>query len=224
MKRIAWIIAAVLIAGFIFNSCMEKKSVREAERAKRESERAESARIRQAMDQAVSQMASLANAVDDWEESLSRGKRFRFQPIFTVELEKHWLQQRPILFTGTIKDIASHDRSHYVILVEKYGWGGYTLGEYRPEYSFRTILQLSLIADKDVVDTIIDEHPEIFDYHGGKSDVAVVARIESIRTSYITGDEGSRESIRIGDGELIDILYTGDAYASPSLQSQLKRR
>jgi hypothetical protein len=76
------------------------------------------------------------------------------------------------------------------------------------KYKFGTVLQLSLVSSKDIVDTFLSKHPDLFKrrYNNG---VAVVARIYSIRTLSIPGKEGIREEVKIGDGELVDIMYTG---------------
>lgn len=196
MKKIVWIIIVVAVGGYFINSYMENKAKREAERAKEE-------KIALATKTAVSQMASRANAVTDWETNLSKGDKFRFEPILTIELERLWLQQRPILFIGAIKDIATHDQSHYTVLVERSLFGSF-------EYMFGTELQLSLISEKDRLDTFLKEHSELFKDNGFKNGIAVVAHIDSIRTAYVPGEEGEREEVKVGDGKLVDILYTGD--------------
>ena len=166
-------------------------------------ERAEAARIEQVTKVSVSEMATRTNAVSDWKENLSKGDSFRFEPILTVELERLWLQQRPILFVGAIKDIATHDQTQYVVMVERSLFSSF-------DYMFETELQLSLLSDRDRVDHFLTEHPELFEDYGFNNGVAVVARIKSIRTSHFLGEEGQREEAKIGDGELLDILYTGD--------------
>ncbi len=184
------------MAGYFFNSYTENK-------AKREAKRAEAEKIEQATKTAVLKMASRTNAVSDWEANLSKGEKFRFEPILTVELERLWLKQRPILFVGAIKDIATYDQSRYVVLVERSIFSSF-------DYMFGTELQLSLLSDKDTVDSFLKEYPDLFKDYGFKNGVAVVARINSIRTTYVPGEEGEREEVKIGDGELLDILYTGD--------------
>ena len=196
MKKIIWIIIAVAAVGYFSNSYMEK-------RAKSEAERAEAERVEHATKAAVSQMALRTKSVTDWETNLSKGERFRFEPILTVELERLWLQQRPILFIGSIKDIATHDQSQYIVSVERSLFSSFG-------YMFGTELQLSLLSNKDRVDSFLIEHPDLFKDFGFKNGVAVVAQINSIRTTYVSGEEGKREEVKIGDGELIDILYTGD--------------
>ena len=196
MKKIVWIIIVIAVAGYFINSYMENKARREAERAEEE-------KIELTTKTAISQMALRTNAVTDWEANLSKGDKFRFEPILTIELERLWLQQRPILFIGAIKDIATHDQSHYTVLVERSLFGSF-------EYMFGTELQLSLVSEKDRLDTFLKEHPDLFKDYGFKNGIAVVAHIDSIRTTYVPGEEGEREEVKSGDGELIDILYTGD--------------
>ncbi len=196
MKKIIWIIILIAVGGFFFNSYLENK-------ARREAERSEAERIEQVTRMLVSQMTSRTNAVVDWEASLSKGEEYRFEPILTVELERLWLQQRPILFIGAIKDIATHDQSQYLVSVEQSLSGS-------SEYMFGTELQLSLLSSKDRVDSFLKKHPELFNDYGFKNGVAVVARINSIRTTYVPGEDGEREEVKIGDGELINITYTGD--------------
>ncbi len=171
--------------------------------AKREAERAEEEKTELSTKTAVSQMASRTNAVTDWGKNLSKGDKFRLEPILTIELERLWLQQRPILFIGAIKDIATHDQSHYTVLVERSLFGSF-------EYMFGTKLQLSLVSEKDRLDTFLNGHPDLFKDNGFNNGIAVVAHIDSIRTAYVPGEEGEREEVKIGDGELVDILYTGD--------------
>jgi len=196
MKRVVWIITVIALVGYFFNSYTVDK-------AERESERAESERIKQNIKIAVSQMASRSNAVSDWEASLSKGERFRFEPILTVELERLWLKQRPILFFGSIKDIATHDQSRYIVVFKRSLYSSF-------DYMFGTELQLSLLARKDRVDPFLKKHPDLFKDYGFNNGVAVVARIDTIRTTSVPGEEGERVEVKIGDGELIDILYTGN--------------
>ena len=196
MKKIVWIVIAAAVIGYFINSYTVNK-------AKREAERAEAERIEQATKTAVSQMASRTNAIPDWEARLSKGERFRFEPILTVELERLWLQQRPILFIGAIKDVATHDDSQYEVLIERSLYGSF-------DFMFGTELQLSLLSSKSRIDSFLKEHPDLFKDYGFKNGVAVVARINAIRTVSVPGEEGEREEVKIGDGELLDILHTGD--------------
>lgn len=194
MKKIIWILVALVVGAYFVNSYMENK-------AKSEAELSEAKRIEQATKTAVSQMVSRTDAIDDWETRLSKGEKVRVEPILTVEIERLWLQNRPILFRGTIKDIATHGQSQYAVLVERGLFSEF-------EHMFGTKLQLSLISSKDRVDSFLKEHPDLFKDYGFNKGVAMVARINSIRTMDIPTENGERGVI-IGDGELVDIMYTG---------------
>ena len=196
MKKVILIIVVLVVGGYFVNSYLENKATRKAEQA-------EAKRIEQAAKSAVAQMVSQTNAVDDWVSRLSKGERFRSEPILTVELESLWLQNRPILFIGSIRDIATQDQSHYTISVESNLSGSF-------EHMFDTELQLSLISEKGRIDSFLKKNPDLFKNYGFNNGVAVVARIKTVRTTYISGAEGAREEVKIGDGELVDILYTGD--------------
>ena len=196
MKKAIGLIFALVIVSYFAISQLE-------DRAQREAERAETDRREQATKTAVSDLASRLNAVTDWEAHLSKGQSFRFAPILTIELERLWLGKRPILFLGAISDIAGHGASRYTVLVERSIFGSW-------EYMFETELQLSLISEKNQIDHLLDAHPDLFKDFGFNDGVAVVARIESIRTTYYTGEDGTREVVKVGDGELLEISFTGD--------------
>lgn len=196
MKKIIWIIVALVIGGYFVNSYLENE-------AKRDAERAEAKRVKQTIKSAVAEMVSRTGAVDDWESSLSKGEKFRLSPIFTVELEKLWLENQPILIIGNIKEIATYNESHYIVLIKRNFLFGYMFG---------TELQLSLLSSKERIDSFLKQHPDLFkdNGYGFSNGVAVIARVKTIRTTYVPGEEGEREEVRIGEGELVNILYTGD--------------
>ena len=196
MKKIIWILAASLVVFYFVNAYIEKEAIRDAKKA-------ESKNIRHATRSAVSQLISNTNAIDDWEPHLSKGKKYRFAPILTIELEKLWLKPTPILFTGSIKDIATHNQTHYTVIVERNLYNNF-------EHMFDTELRLSLISNKEIIDAFLAEHPDLFKEYGFNNGVAVVARITTIRTMEILGEESEIQEIRIGDGELVDIVFTGD--------------
>lgn len=75
---------------------------------------------------------------------------------------------------------------------------------------FDTELQLSLVSSQDKIDSFLKKNPALFKDDGFNNGVAVVARVYSIRTLHILGENGEREEVKIGDGELVDILYMGN--------------
>jgi len=198
MKKVILIIVVLIIGGYFINSYLATKVKREAEQAKAE-------RIVQTIKASVAKLVLRTNAVADWERRLSKGEKFRSEPILTIELERLWLGNRPILFIGAIKDIATYNASYYTLLIEKSCFSSF-------DYMFDTELQLSLISSKQQIDAFLKQQPNFFKDYGFNNGVAVIARINSIRTTYVPGEEGTRQEVKIGDGELVDILYTGDVY------------
>ena len=194
MKKIIWIIVLLAIAGYFVISHLEK-------RAKDEAERAEQKRIEQTTKSLVQEMISRTNAIDSWEQQLSKGEKIRFGPILTLELEKLWLVNRPILFIGEIKDIATQNESYYTVLVERSLFSSLN-------HMFDNELQLSLSSPKQQIDAFLKQHPDLFKEDGFNNGVAVIARIKAIRTAYVSGKEGEHNKIIIGERELVDIVYT----------------
>lgn len=196
MRKIVLVIMTAAVVGYFINSYIVIKSEQEAKKAEAE-------RVHNATKAAVSQMATQKNAISDWEETLSNGESFRFEPILTIELERLWLQQRPILFIGSIKDIATYDNSQYLVSVERSFYGSL-------EYMFGTELQLSLLSEKEYIDSFLKNYPELFKDYGFKNAVAVVARINNIKTKTVLEADGERVEVKVGVGELVEILYMGD--------------
>lgn len=112
MSKLIWIALAVVVVGYLVTTSI-------AEKAEKESIRIEAEKQENATKLAVAKMSKQVNAITDWDKKLSNGESYRFEPILTVELERLWLQQNPILFIGSINDIATHDESHYLLSVER---------------------------------------------------------------------------------------------------------
>ena len=112
MSKLIWIALAVVVVGYLVTNSI-------AEKAEKESIRIEAEKQENATKLAVAKMSKQVNAITDWDKKLSNGESYRFEPILTVELERLWLQQNPILFIGSINDIATHDESHYLLSVER---------------------------------------------------------------------------------------------------------
>lgn len=98
MKRIMLTVLVLLLGAYFVKNSMENKA-----------KNLETERLRNAAKVAVAQLVVRTNAVENWEKYLSKGEQFRLEPILTVELERLWLTDRPILFVGAIKDISSID-------------------------------------------------------------------------------------------------------------------
>lgn len=198
IKRTIWIIVMTLIvvfvSGYFLKSSNEKKATKAAEDAEKQ-------RIEESTKAAVAQLVKRTNAVDNWEDNLSTDARFRLQPILTVELEKLWVLDRPILFLGAIKDIATTDKENYRVEIER------TL--FNRDTFIYTELQLSLECPKQTIDSFLKEQPALFkDYP--LNGIAVIAAKDEIDTKPTVGSEGERKDIKIGKGKCIDIVYKGN--------------
>ena len=195
MKRIAIIVVVLVICGYFVNTYIKDRAEREAQRAERE-------QANQKTRSLVAQMVARNDAADDWANQLSKGQKIRYEPILTVELENLWLVNRPILFVGAIKDIATKDESHYTVLFERSIFASLN-------QMFETGLQLSLSSPKERIDAVLREHPELFENYGFNNGVAVIAQVDAIRSAFVLGENGERLDVKIGEGELMDITYTG---------------
>lgn len=195
MKKFVWVIIVLLVGGYFVNSYIENKAKRKAEQEKEQ-------RVEQTLRSSVEKMVSRTNSISEWESSLSKGETYRLSPILTVELEKLWLSGRPILFVGTIKDISTYDKIRYTVLFERNLLSSLN-------NMFSTELQLSLLVPKKKIDAFLKNHPKLFKGVGFNNGSVVIAKVKSIKTDYYIGNEGVREEIKIGQGELIDILFIG---------------
>ena len=197
MKKIIWVIVWIGIAGYAYQSYVDKEARKEAKRVKNEQNI-------QVTKLAVAQMVEKTQAANGWEPMLTNGKKYRFDPILTIELERAWLQpDRPILYVGNIKDVSTHDATRYKVNFERNLYG-------RLSYRFDTEMRLSLIADKARIDALLKSQPRLVKKYYTNNGVAVVARIDTITSSEILGQEGEVIDIKTGHGELIDIVYTGN--------------
>lgn len=193
VKKAFWVLVAIAILGYLANNYIENKARQEAERAtalERES----------AINAAVAKMVTSTNAKDDWDERLSKGERIRLGNILTVELEKLWIGDRPILFDGSIDDISTIDENKYRVIISRNIFSS---------PMFLIDLSLDLQCDRAMIDPILKSHPELFEDLGLNNRVAVVAKINSIRTDYRTDEEGEKNEKRIGQGSCVDIVFTG---------------
>lgn len=164
----------------------------------------EQKRIHEARRMPAIEMASRNNAFVEWKSSLNYSLRGNFP---TIELEKVWLQERPILFWGFIRDISTNpaDKSQYLVRFEE-----------NSKIFQETILQLWLSVKKEHFDEFADANPSVLSVHTfrplyqSNNCVAVIARVNSIRVYMESSSSMESNDIKIGLGELIDILYTQD--------------
>lgn len=196
VKRLVWLSVILLVGGFMVSNYFEKRS-------KEEAEATQARKLEETTRSAVAAMVARTNALDSWGTTLSNGMPDRVEPVLTVELQRLWLQGRPILFVGSVKDIAIRDDTYYDVLIKSSLWG-------RPQ--FITDVQLSLRGEREKVDSFLKDHPDLFGAYGFNNGVAVVAMIQTIRTDSIRDAAGDREDVKIGEGNLVEILYTGQTF------------
>ena len=194
MKRAIWILIVIVVGAYFANNHFEN-------RARRKAKEAEAEKVKQARKDAVARLVTRTNAFDQWEKDLSKGRRIRPDPILTIELERLWLQDRPILFIGTISDIATSNEENYTVEIQR------ALLINAP-YLFSTNLQLDLQCSKQKVDLFLKAHPNLFLGYDFKNVdvVAVVAKINKIETKTVAGSEGQEEKTKIGKGRCIDMV------------------
>lgn len=193
MKRIMLTVLVLLLGAYFVKNSMENKA-----------KNLETERLRNAAKVAVAQLVVRTNAVENWEKYLSKGEQFRLEPILTVELERLWLTDRPILFVGAIKDISSIDQENYKVEIERDWFSSF-------KDMFMTDLQLSLQCSKQKIDLFLTEHADLFKDDDVKNRVVVIADIDKIESKTASWLETEIGESRIGKGKCIDILYLGDA-------------
>jgi len=195
MKNAIWILIVIVVGAYFVNNHFEN-------RARRKAKEAEAEKVKQASKDAVARLVKRTNAFDQWEKELSKnGGEFSLTPILTIELERLWLQDRPILFIGTISDIATSNEENYTVEIQR------ALLINNP-YLFSTNLQLDLQCSKQKVDLFLKAHPNLFLGYDFKNVevVAVVAKINKIETKTVAGSEGQEEKTKIGKGRCIDMV------------------
>lgn len=196
LNRIIFSIVAIALVAWIGNNVIESSRERAAEEA-------EAARAAEVTRQRVDSLTSKYSADRSWLADLSRGESYRFEPVLTIELERAWIEHgSPILFLGSIKDIKSLNPNEYQVVFARDLWSG--------DYMFDTELRLSLSAPKQMIDSFIAEHPDLFAEYGFNNGVAVVASVGSIESDEILSESEGSIDVRIGYGDLLDITFTGD--------------
>lgn len=196
-SKLIWVAIAFSFGVSVISNYLDQKG-------KREAEREEKSRAHQEMKSKISQISVRHNAITDWEKQLSNGESYRLSPILTIELEHAWENGRPILFIGSIKDISSTDADAYRVVVKK--------GLHNVDYMFSTELKLSLNAQKDTLDSFLQNNPKLLTADGLNNGVAVVATIQNISTSDERNEDGERIEVKTGHGELIELVYIGDVF------------
>lgn len=197
VSRFVWIIILVGMCGYFISSCIQDET-------KERANQAELRRVEQETKTAVAAMAGRTGAVFEWDKYLFGNEEYREKPLLTIELEKLWKTEKPILFIGSIKDIKTADSNTRTITINRSIFSSIN-------YMFSEELMVELLVDKNKLDIFTEKHKDIFDNYGFNNGVAVIAKIENIDRTYILNENMERIDVIIGRGRLLEILYTGSA-------------
>jgi len=119
--------------------------------------------------------------------------------IMTADVQKCWLQNRPIVFRGELTDVALLDNNHYTIFIKS------------SAIRNRTELELVLKCKKDVVDLFRNQAKNSqgkkrdWEKEFGENGVAVIASILKVSTSALD-DERNKTDARIGYGDCLALV------------------
>lgn len=193
-RRIILIFIAVAFVALIAQNQIESYRVDKEERA-------ESQRTLNEIRSNVDALKKQTGASLSWVKALSGEEKHGFGPVMSIELEKEWVTESPILFLGSLKDIATLDESHYQVVFNDSLW--ISLG-----IMFNPPLRVSLKAEKELIDQFMSANPNLTEDYGFNNGVALAARIHKIESSQIASSEGYTE-VKTGKGVLLGIVFTG---------------
>ena len=184
-KVLLVVIAAILSLCMLSCSDQRKKDVA-ASRAKEQAQE-------EALRVAVQIFAKNSDADISWRKSIIKKHSGR---LYSIDLEAAWLINNPILFIGTLENVATSDGVNYQLLISD---------SYRsPE------LKLQLLCPKQKVDSIIKTINNDSDtFFGAK--IAVAAKVTQIKYRLQPVKEGM-ERVFIGHGSCINVMYLGDDF------------
>ena len=184
-KVLLVVIAAILSLCMLSCSDQRKNDVA-ASRAKEQSQE-------EALRVAVQTFTKNSDANISWRKSIIKKHSGR---LYSIDLEAAWLINNPILFIGTLENVATSDGVNYQLLISD---------SYRsPE------LKLQLLCPKQKVDSIIKTINNDSDtFFGAK--IAVAAKVTEIKYGLQPVKEGMKR-VFIGHGSCINVMYLGDAF------------
>jgi hypothetical protein len=197
IKKLIVAVILVAVAAYLVNNWLKDRKEKQAalDARKRHSEE---------IVNSVDSIAKESNAIGNWDIVLTRGdSSFRYTPVLTIELQKLWLVDRPILFVGKICDVSRESDSLYVVTVQRGDLGSKV-------HFFGTELFVSLRCSKSLADTILATMIPV-DWTNSNG-VAVVARIARVLSTRQFDKEGEAIQTITGEGDLLAIVPTGDVF------------
>jgi hypothetical protein len=210
-KAIKIVIALAIISsiiGYCVNQSHKERIKREAQEKEELAIQAEKEKKRKSVQDAIKKMVQRYNAVNDWAETIKDKDK-----IFSMELEKVWVLDRPILFIGNVRDIKNLDKKNYqveILLKERniFSFEGTDTVEAN---RVRARLKLDLRCNKNIIDTFLKENPNVL--KSKNASVAVIARIKHVSSfDYFTKDDKIKSG-NTGSGDCLDILLVNKGYS-----------
>lgn len=172
---------------------------------RKEQVKVEMAQARQKIKAAIDAITQRTGADTAWKTSISTNARVIVSPLYSIDLERAWLRERPILFIGQLVNVATEDGTNYRLLV-------------RDADLMSPELRLELICPKQQVDIVLHS---IRSSQAGLSPggIGVAAKVSRVGHHIEPEKEGSK-SVFTGYGQCIDIVHLGDTLDLMFLGSQ----
>jgi len=130
------------------------------------------------------QLALQHGAETDWASKLEGKSRVRLSPVMSAELQDVWVRDVPILFVGTLKDIARNEDGSYQVLVQhdSLSSGGHLLS---------TELFLSARCPAELAIPLLSMAKEA--QYTVFANVAIIGKVLSVNSEQVRGSEGDNE-------------------------------
>ena len=147
----------------------------------------------------VNDLARKSGAIVDWKEQLGSTDFAALNRVYSVDVERILISQKPVLFLGVLEDVASDDQKNDSLFI-------------RDKSLFFPEIRLHLTCPKVVVDSLlmaVKKDKESL-YAGGIAVTALIAKVD--HQMFFDGKE--THHIFIGQGKCVDIVHIGDALES----------
>ena len=149
----------------------------------------------------ITEVALKYGAVIDWPSRLTRENRLRHFPVLSAELQDLWINSKPILFIGKVRDIIRTSEEAVLLSID-YGWAHPIFG-HGVEALNAAGLRVKVQCANALAAPLIAAASSSVAYY---SNVALVANIDMIESSTERGEMGEPIEVRTGTGKCIDIV------------------
>lgn len=168
-----------------------------------EQERQSKALRVQAVNASLVAMAANANADSGWEALLTGGKRYRTTPIFSAELQKLWIVNRPVLFVGDLVDVVINQNGTHQIVVEHNERGP---GNKLRHGFIRNDLRVSFMCSESIAESLAKSaKAERRTRHSANT--AITGLVERIESATEKNTDGTSITVFTGFGRCVSAMY-----------------